>query len=555
MRYIITVILFTLLPQYMLAETHSESVKSKLEALDRIIDSTNFYRDSKLSRIEQLKYKITLNQDPQQQQVLNSMLYTEYEKFDSKALFQLISDNIEISKGLADMYNYALWNIRLASFYSTSGFLKEASDIFASTRPIIKDREILLSYFRGMEYLTSHMMQYSTDNVNLSPIYYNDKTRYIDSIARVIVPDDRYYLVNKGWQHNNSDSTKYYRQRLEERYLASNRDSADDAMDAYTIAHMYNAQNNNEKFIEFLIEAAIADSKSCNHDIASFHELTNIMLDDGDIERAHTYLSYALRKAQDFGDRVRIMEIATLLDSTYAQLLAKNKAQAKKLTIFVVLLCILFSIVVLLSFNLILTNRRLRSSLANLDEANLKLDQHIVKLEEANEQLSTAYDELKVLNDSLLESNFIKENYIGHTFEVCSTHISKMEKIFMKVSNLVRNNKIDELKRYCDSSFLLNAELKILYQAFDYTFLKMYPDFIDRFNALLLPDKQIHLRTNETLNTELRIVALNRLGILDNQKVASILHCSLQTVYNNIQKTKNRTDISSKELLAEIMKI
>lgn len=555
MRSIYIILILTLIPRVLLAGVQDATIESRLRELDHIIDSAGLYQNAKLSRIEQLRYKIELNKDAQQQQVLNSMLYAEYAKYDSRAAFELVSKNLTKSELNGDNKSYALWCTRNAFLHTASGLLKESFDILVSTRPLIEDRTTLIEYYQQMEYLNSHMVQYSTGKDNLSNLYSQGKTNYIDSIAQTIKPQDRYYLVNKGWQHNNSDSTIYYRSLLEERYTASNRDSADDAMDAYTIAHLYNSEGDTDKFTEYLIKAAIADAKLCNHDIASFQELAQIMLEAGDIERSYSYLSYALEKAETFGDRVRVMEIASLMDTTYGELLAKNIAQSKRLSIFLTLLLILCSAVAVLLFYLNRKNNKLKLTLNDLDEANHNLDQHVIKLEQANKQLFAAYDDLKDLNESLIESNFIKESYIGNTFEVCSTHIGKMEKIFTKIANLVRNNKTEELKRYCDSSLLLNVELKVMYQAFDSTFLKMYPNFIERFNELLLPDKQIKLRADETLNTELRIFALNRLGISDNQKIASILHCSLQTIYNNYQKSKNRTELSSKELLNEIMKI
>ncbi|MFI3314609.1 MAG: DUF6377 domain-containing protein [Rikenellaceae bacterium] len=548
-------LIFMLVPICLLASEQRVSNETKLAELDAAILNIDIYQEAKNSRIEQLKYSISTTQDRDQQQILNVMLYGEYAKYDSNAAFELVSEMLTENNINGEIKNHASWSIRRAFLYTASGLLKEAFDTLDYLRPTLSDDQTLLMYYQQMEYLNSHMGQYSFGNDKLSPSYYERKTSYTDSISLVINDKDRYYLINKGWQHYNSDSTEYYRKKIEERYLSSNRDNSDDAMDAYTVAHLYNSKGDNQKFTTYLIESAIADVKSCNHDIASLQELAKIMLTNGDVERAYSYLSYALERAKNFGDRVRIMEISTLLDATYSQLLTKNKVQSKRLAIFSLLIFLFFCVVVTLSLNVIMKNKKLRVALSNLDKANLNLDQHILQLEQVNQNLSAAHDNLKELNNRLMDSNFIKENYIANTFEVCSTHISKMEKIFTKIATLVRSNKTEELRRYCDSSLLVNSELKVMYEAFDYTFLKMYPNFIDNFNKLLLPDKQIKLRSHETLNTELRIIALNRLGISDNQKISTILHCSVQTVYNNLQKTKNRTELSGKELLAAIQNI
>ncbi len=547
--------IFLLFPVSLCANDVTPSIGSMLEALDQVLDSAEYYKQAKEQRIKQIRSKIDQQPDSEQLHILNTMLFSEYAKYDSRAAFELAIKCAEVNREVGDMSRYAMWRINRAYLYTASGLLKESFDILDSTRLLIKSRSLLLEYYRQMEYLLSHSGQYSTGNERLSPQYYRLKEVYIDSIAQIIKPRDRNYLVNKGWQHQASDSTVYYRELLERRFLSSMQDTQDDAMDAYTIAHMYNSEEDNEHFMEYLIEAAKADIKSFNHDIASLQELAQLLLDEGDVERAYSYLSYSLEKAKSFGDRVRVMEIATLLDSIYGELLARNREQSRVLMIFLILVVLLFVIVVVLLINLRRKHERLRVTLSSLDEANVKLDLHITQLEQTHAELNRAYAEQQQLNASLLESNYIKESYIGSTFEVCSIHIGKMEKIFVKIASLARHDKFDELRRYCDSSLLVNAELKLLYQAFDYTFLKMYPNFVERFNELLSEDKRIKLRADESLNTELRIYALYRLGISDNQQIASILHCSLQTVYNNFQKTKNRTELTLKELLSGIMRI
>lgn len=53
------------------------------------------------------------------------------------------------------------------------------------------------------------------------------------------------------------------------------------------------------------------------------------------------------------------------------------------------------------------------------------------------------------------------------------------------------------------------------------------------------PEHQLHPKEGR-LNTELRIFALMRLGITDSAKIADFLHCSLQTVYNNRLRTRQK---------------
>ena len=52
------------------------------------------------------------------------------------------------------------------------------------------------------------------------------------------------------------------------------------------------------------------------------------------------------------------------------------------------------------------------------------------------------------------------------------------------------------------------------------------------FNELLKPDEQIILEDSSALNTELRILALIKLGITNSSRIAKILRYSVNTIYN-----------------------
>ena len=70
---------------------------------------------------------------------------------------------------------------------------------------------------------------------------------------------------------------------------------------------------------------------------------------------------------------------------------------------------------------------------------------------------------------------------------------------------------------------------------------------------MLRPEDRINLKSNELLNTELRIYALVRLGIGDSAKIAEFLHISPQTVYNNRVKVRNKA-IVPKDQFANVVR-
>ena len=70
------------------------------------------------------------------------------------------------------------------------------------------------------------------------------------------------------------------------------------------------------------------------------------------------------------------------------------------------------------------------------------------------------------------------------------------------------------------------------YTRFDQSFIELYPDFVDELNGLLIPEARIVQPSPKSLSTEARIYALMRLGVTDNQEIATLLFYSTQTIYN-----------------------
>jgi hypothetical protein len=106
----------------------------------------------------------------------------------------------------------------------------------------------------------------------------------------------------------------------------------------------------------------------------------------------------------------------------------------------------------------------------------------------------------------------------------------------------IKTGQIDDL--YKSSSRPFEKELEELYHNFDKAFLKLYPNFVEKFNSLLKPEERYKLEKDQ-LNTELRIFALIRLGITDVGQIAVFLHYSVQTIYNYKSKVKRMSTLDS----------
>ena len=95
----------------------------------------------------------------------------------------------------------------------------------------------------------------------------------------------------------------------------------------------------------------------------------------------------------------------------------------------------------------------------------------------------------------------------------------------------------------------------VLNKQLDETLLKLYPTFVQDFNNLLRPDEQFILKPDEILNTQMRIFALIRLGIKENDTIAEILGCSVNTVYTYKTRTILRSDLNADAFYLALMRI
>ena len=94
----------------------------------------------------------------------------------------------------------------------------------------------------------------------------------------------------------------------------------------------------------------------------------------------------------------------------------------------------------------------------------------------------------------------------------------------------------ERLLRELRSPTPIEQEYKSFFHEFDRVFLSLYPDFVEKANALLRDGEQMK---TPGLNTEFRLLAVIRLGITGNSEIAQFLHISINTVYTYRNRLRN----------------
>jgi hypothetical protein len=169
-------------------------------------------------------------------------------------------------------------------------------------------------------------------------------------------------------------------------------------------------------------------------------------------------------------------------------------------------------------------------------------------------ELSKTNSVLKSLNNKLDEANHIKEEYIAFFIRQNSNYLEKFERYKKLISIRLSTGQLDKLSAMVNDKKNEEMDLNELYHNFDQAFLRIYPNFVNEVNKLLKKEEVYNLKEG-TLNTELRIFALIRLGINDTNQISEFLRYSLRTIYNYRSKVKAKSVIENDEFEAKIMQI
>lgn len=305
------------------------------------------------------------------------------------------------------------------------------------------------------------------------------------------------------------------------------------ALTASTLSDIYIQRNLNDSAINLLIQAAIADIRSSTRETSAIFNLAVLLYKNGDVENAYTCIQRAIADATFYGARQRKVQVSAILPLIEGERVNIAENQKRKLFTYAAVVTFLLLVVIGL--------------------VTLVLRQ-VKKVKQAQQALMEAHGRLQEINDRLMESNTIKEEYIGYFFNYNSDFFSRIERFKRSIDQKIADRKIDDI-RFLVNNINLKQEREDLLKSFDKVFLTLFPGFVDGFNALFKPEDRVHLKEHELLNTDLRIFALIRMGITDNEKIAHILEYSVNTIYTYKTKIRNKSIVANDEFEQRIMDI
>lgn len=533
--------------------------------LDSLIESQPQLEESRSRSVRELWKQRNSATTEEDRYWANNRLYEAYYIHNADSAMSYVDENMVLARDHNDTERLNDLKIKKAFLYIASGMLNQAQDLLKSIDSSTLPHSLKKDYYGQMIYLYGLLGNYagiSSENQGWNH-YYDIEQTYKDSLLTILTPEDNGYLWYKGWSaqglpREGQDSVMTL---LRNAVDNSDLNSREDAQIAYVLAVLYREAGNSDKYLEYMAKSAIADVKIGNREIASLQELAKNRFLAGDINRAYDYIEYCLDAALKYPNRVRaltLLPIQNEINGVYQQRLRDQETRTRG---FLIAVCVLAAILAGAITLIFVQLRKLKHSNRNILDANELLHLRNEELEETRKELGATNTRLKelneklsVANENLREVNYVKEEYVGYVFSICSLYIKKMEDLRRSINMKAKKKLWKEIEEQTTHhQTLAKEELKEFYENFDSIFLHIYPDFVSDFNSLLLPEEKILLKEGERLNTDLRIYALVRLGITDSVKIAEFLHVSPQTVYNYRFKTRNKAAVP-KENFAEMVK-
>ena len=540
----------------------SQANLALLDSLDTALEQSGQYEAAKAAQLERATRHAAAITEPEEKFWAIRNILLDYSYYDSDSALVYSCRAID----LADRLGRNDWKtdmmIQRAYVLSATGLLSEAwqcpSDIDMAALPprqflqCAETKLFIQTHSDLYMGATSEIMQYTQATDSLLGLYCKGMPQN----------DPDYYWIT-GWRSlHHPDSARAKIPQLERFLENSQYNTRQDAKLAWLLGAMYKATGEQELWLRNLILSAIADARSSVKEIASLEELAEHMYDVGDLDHANTYINAAIRCANDYKSRIRVGRLAELQFRISEAYQKQSQAQQRQINrylagLIVILLLLTATLGVIMS-QVVRIRRRERQLAIARDDLSKRVDElqdAREQLQAANRSLSLLYAESKENAQEIARTTEDKERYIADVFAICSGYIDKLDEFRKKVNRLIIAGRFDEVHSLTKTPELSHSELKELYSIFDRIFLQIYPDFVADFNTLLLPEWQIEPRKGESLNTELRIYALVRLGLNDSVKIARFLHCSVQTVYNTRQRTRNKSAVPHKEFAQRVQNL
>ena len=527
---------------------YAVDLDSVYRALDSAIKNKLIYdarREAKIATLKNLLQKA--GRDYGRTFYLNDQLSETYKayRYDSAAIY--LNRNLDLAQKHNDIYRLDQTKLKLAYTFASAGMYLEAVNLIGMINRSKLSPDLVIDYYSACNHTYGEQGHYTQDR-RTNQYYSRLAQNYKDSLMSVLPHGSQLYLSFRetdAWNIKKFDEAL----RLNSMQMKGVKPNTPEySIVCYFRSVDYKGKGDVKMEKYWLGLSAICDVKQAVKDQASLWTLADMLAQEGDIERSYRYIRFSWDGTRFYNAPLRNLQssgVLSMIDHNYQLMTEKQNTRLRD---YLLLISGLTFLLIIAIGYVYVQMKHLAMARNNLHVAN----SHLIDL---NARLKKTVQSLNKSNAQLLDSNKIKEVYIGRFLTLCSFYIDKLDSFRNTVIKKAKGGQLSDYLSSNKMQSLKEQDLTDLFRNFDHAFLCLVPNFIEEFNKLLKPEARMVPDKDELLNTELRLFALIRLGVEDSSKIAEFLHYSVNTIYNYRAKVKNVSIISRDDFEKRVKEI
>lgn len=517
---------------------YPDEVRIALEELDEVIAQKEMIEDQKEDRITQTKVKLVHAENDRDRYEIMDDLVDEYFQYNIDSAVFYSRAKLSLAEKINDN------NILLDAIYDiadrhTMSGLSEAT--MRSLR-MIEEKGVndtsKLRYYSILNTLYG-TLELEVIDKTLSQEYRQKKNMYRELLLTNIPEDDVSHLYVQTEILLQDNKPQEALDLLIPWIRVKNPNLHESGILCYSVGSAYSMMGNIENAILWYARSARHDLLAAKYEYRSLYELAGLLNQTGDIKRAYSYITRSVEDADQSNAQIHkqfAYQLLPVISESYDKVMLKKNQQMRYILIAMGIILILLMIM-----SIVLLKEKKRVTIAE-------------------KQAKYGIGQLKVLNAELQdyirqlqESNQIKDSYLGRYLNMCSDYIDSLDRYRSSLRKTGKEG--GDVMAALKSKAFMEAKLEEFYREFDATFLDLFPDFIPQLNELLQDDRKIRVSKEKMLSTELRVLALIRLGVNDSVRIAQFLRRSTSTIYNYRVKMRNASNVDREEFENHLMRI
>lgn len=254
----------------------------------------------------------------------------------------------------------------------------------------------------------------------------------------------------------------------------------------------------------YTLHHALSEITRGDREGLALQRVGHLLYKNGDIDRAHSYLSAALSNTS-LGpgvDSDMVAESLMIIDNAYNKQWNRN---------YWLMWCMIAAIT-LLAIALIITLMHYRRDIKRRNAEHERVE--------------------RLKKDRVL--------YLTNFLKLCAISMRRMSEFSRTTQRKLASRQFEELFNIVKSGSMIDEQRRDMFKIFDRTFLKIYPDFVEKINTLLRTEERYADPDDGRLVPELRIAALMCLGLTDTTRMADFLGYSPNTIYAYRAKIRSK---------------